>query len=248
MRKDINTLDLNKTKTTDLLESPNSPVYVSPDDNVLLVGPGILGDESCGFGPMDPGLITLACHLSKGTGNLTVLDLNPEDKLGGDKDWEAVKLQMDKWADSGAKFAPYFFIEGNILSPPKSLKTYDKIIDHHTWAFATKSRWGGYGEKVPQYKLMSDLAKSYSSLLDDRGRLICYFVGIESKRVSLLVHSLLKQNICSTQHLGLEDTYELKDPTILKHYDYLRLTDGQMEGNYMKPWYKADGFILAQKC
>ena len=238
MTSQIETYELNNAETGYLLESLKSPNYVSSDADVLIVGPGAIKffakDSHCGLLPMDPSLITLAHHLSSGSGSVTVLDLNPDDEKGGIKDWISVKSKMDNWKDLGARFSPYFFIEGDILNPPQSLKKYDTIIDHMSW------------RSIGGVKFFSNLAMNYESLLDDDGKLICYFNISDTNELNILIESLFEQDLKCTKYIGLNEKYRVHDFAILNDLFNNNYSRTVVYDDYLKPWHKASGFIVAQ--
>lgn len=65
--------------TSELIQDPQSPLYISPDAHVLIVGPGI---HQNGL-PMDVHALFLPPYLEKDAGTLTIVDLPEPDSRGG---------------------------------------------------------------------------------------------------------------------------------------------------------------------
>jgi len=125
----IISVDARGTLTSDLWSDTGRNSYISIDDKVLLVGPGVM-DEDCSQSlPMDTSMVFLLTYLS---GEFTIFDLPVDDVRGGLHNWRAVAKQVDSWRSQGARFCNYEFVEGSIKNSKLSAG-YDVIIDHDTY-------------------------------------------------------------------------------------------------------------------
>lgn len=122
--------------TSELIQDPNSPLYISEDAHVLLVGPGIYRDL-----PMDLHGLILPAYLGKGGGSLTFVDLPPSSIKGGYHDLPQVKKTLDNLQEqSGLPFCPIDYVQKDVLSPEAAdvirnqaeRESFDVIIDHLT--------------------------------------------------------------------------------------------------------------------
>lgn len=185
---------------------------------------------------MDPNVVTLATHLSKGRGILTILDLGPGGGVyGGVRNWKDVKARLGFWDLAGADLCSHGFVEGNILIPPKSLETYDAIIDHMTWKFL---------EHPDSLKLM---AKNYASLLNEEGKAICYYGRARGDWFKMLVEAFSKEGLKCRDYRDLKDIYPVHNKVVLQDLRSSNYGTDIFNDPHLIPWHKAVGVVVAEK-
>ncbi len=226
-------------------EDPNSNASISIDARVLLVGPGvskkIIEPRGMAF-PMDIASIYLASYLSRGNGNLTVLDLPPGNISGCWKNWMAVRNIFDFLAKKGARFCPYNFTEGDVycqnLFPPGA---FDVVIDHFTW------HWHNPGLVAPK---LDALIRQYSRWLGDNGKAFLFdlYRGIHVTAAEIIARRAGEIGNSASVWSEFVDRYPLRDRVILDyvmHDDILR--PDIKENGEMQPEYRCMLFTLIGK-
>ncbi len=234
-------IDVEERLVYSLLEDITESSYISPDSNVLAVGPGCFSHfcDKPMDRPMDIGMVALLDYLD--SGRMTILDLPPTHKLGGYHDWPKVKAYLDHLVDDGASLAPYEFIEGDIFDE-MSIGEFDVIHDHFTWAFTIPPGW--FTE--PSNRFLR-LAERYHSLLNDGGKALFYFneryelLGNSSELLDALVRTVFSE---LKVYFNITDRYIVRDSVVREDFQAAKLfhNDGTVW-----TFHKATGLIVAVK-
>lgn len=146
---------------------------VSPNDIVLVVGPGIDFNNGGKYLrlPMDRSVVTLPPYLAKGHGKLYVMDA-PIEKSFGLHDLAAVEEWL-KFEESIVPICPVETITAKLLDPAATIPEPVNVITDHL----TSTGWILKQERDPIKKeaLAREIIDKYSGFLTNHGKILFFY-------------------------------------------------------------------------
>lgn len=252
-----------RPKTTDLFFDQLSPAYISPNDHVLIVGPGIQSYHHSSnrakttldnmFLPMDRSLMVLPPYLASGNGTITVMD-HPKAQTSNCPHEVAI-MNYVKRLKKIVPICPITYINGDLKDP--TLKThfnerFNFIIDHLTtynWVLQTEESTLGISE------LSRRISSLYQHILSSRGKaLIFYILPDRAVRKKDFILSVLKKAFhvegFTIRDLTVIDRYEIPrtlQQSLPPNQKFLREDILDIRKNFVIPAHSATGVLIAQK-